>query len=72
MEWDSLLVEIARPEAHFDARRLAFDGEHRRPGHRRGERLRELHASTVAPRAAADGVDGPDVPGEDGLEDGDG
>ena len=39
---------------------------------RRLERLRELHASTVAPRAAADGVDGPDVPGEDGLEDGDG
>jgi len=39
---------------------------------RRLERLRELHASAVAPRAAADGVDGPDEPGEDGLEDGDG
>ena len=39
---------------------------------RRLERLRELHASTVAPRATADGVDGADAPGGDGLEDGGG
>ena len=39
---------------------------------RRLERLRELHASTVATRATADGVDDSDEPGDDALEDGDG
>ena len=38
-------VEIARLEPHLDARRLAFDGDHRSAGHGRGERLRAAHAA---------------------------
>ena len=45
VEVPRLLVEIACPEPHFDARRLAFDREHRRARHRRGERLRAAHAA---------------------------
>ncbi len=40
-----LPVEVTRAQAHFDARRLALDGEHRRARHRRRERLRAAHAA---------------------------
>ena len=40
-----LRVEIARLEPHLDARRLAFDGDHRGAGHGGGERLRAAHAA---------------------------
>ena len=40
-----LLVEIAGAQAHLDAARLAFDGEHRGARHRRGQRLRAAHAA---------------------------
>jgi hypothetical protein len=45
-----LLVEVARRKPHRDARRLALDREHRRAGHRRGERLRAAHAAQAAVR----------------------
>ncbi len=38
-----VLVEVARRQAFLDARRIALDREHRRAGHRRGERLRAAH-----------------------------
>ena len=39
------LVEIAGAQPHFDAARLAFDREARRPRHHRRERLRAAHAA---------------------------
>ncbi len=40
-----LRVEIAGAQAHLDAARLAFDGEHGGAGHDGGERLRAAHAA---------------------------
>ena len=40
-----LHVDIAGAQPHLDARGLAFDREHRRAGHRGGERLRAAHAA---------------------------
>ncbi len=40
-----LPVEVARRKPHLDPARLAFDRQHRRAGHRRGERLRAAHAA---------------------------
>ena len=45
IEIPRLLVEIACAQPHLDARRLALDRQHRRPRHRRGERLRATHAA---------------------------
>ena len=38
-------IEVTRLQALFDPRGIALDGEHRRAGHRRGERLRAAHAA---------------------------
>jgi hypothetical protein len=40
-----LAIEIARAQAHVDARLAAFDRDHRQPRHLRRERLRAAHAS---------------------------
>ncbi len=45
VEAAGLLVEIARAQAHLDARGLAFDGQARGARHHRGERLRAAHAA---------------------------
>ena len=45
VEVRGLPVEIAGAQPHLDARRLAFDGETRRAGHDRRERLRAAHAA---------------------------
>jgi hypothetical protein len=42
------LIEVARAQTHLDARGIAFDGEHRGAGHRRGQRLRAPHAAEPA------------------------
>ncbi len=38
-------VEVAGPQAEIDAGGAAFDGQHRRPGHGRRQRLRPAHAA---------------------------
>ena len=65
VERGGLLVEIARAQAHLDARGLAFDGKQRRPSHGRRERLRAAHAAEprgqdpFAGEVAADNGGGP-------------
>jgi hypothetical protein len=45
VEVGGLLVDVARAQAHVDARLLAFDVERARAGERRGQRLRAAHAA---------------------------